>query len=111
MDVAFETTIGAIIDDVNITENMTVSISANMAAAEHAVLTRSAHCNFLTYSERFSVSKSINSHDQRGTLQSSTLRPCRSQTARSTHRLSWHSTQYFDVTLVYSSFHRASQSP
>jgi hypothetical protein len=39
MDVAFVTTIGAIIDDVNITENMTVSISANMAAAEHAVLT------------------------------------------------------------------------
>ena len=27
------------IDDVHITENMTVSISANMAAAEHALLT------------------------------------------------------------------------
>ena len=39
MDVAFLTTIGAIIDAVNITENMTVSISANMAAADHAVLT------------------------------------------------------------------------
>ena len=39
MDVAFVTTIGAITDNVNITGNMTVSISANMAAAEHAVLT------------------------------------------------------------------------
>ena len=39
MDVAFVTTIGESIDDVHITENMTVSISANMAAAEHAVLT------------------------------------------------------------------------
>ena len=78
MDVAFVTTIGAITDNVNITKNMTVSISANMAAAEHTVLT----CR-----ERFNVSKSSNSHDQRDTLQSSTSRPCRSQTPRSTHRL------------------------
>ena len=38
MNVAFVTTITEIIDDV-IPPNMTVSISANMAAAEHAVLT------------------------------------------------------------------------
>jgi hypothetical protein len=38
MDVAFVTTIGAF-DNVNITENVAVSISANMAAADHAVLT------------------------------------------------------------------------
>ena len=39
MDIAFVTTTGATIDDVHTTENMTVFISANMAAAEHAVLT------------------------------------------------------------------------
>ena len=38
MDVAFVTTIGAIIDNVIITENVTVSISANMDTADHAVL-------------------------------------------------------------------------
>jgi hypothetical protein len=42
MDVAFVTTIGEIIDDVNITENVTVSISANMDTADHAVLNRQA---------------------------------------------------------------------
>jgi hypothetical protein len=38
MDVTFVTTIGAIIDNVIITENVTVSISANMDPADHAVL-------------------------------------------------------------------------
>jgi hypothetical protein len=38
MDVAFVTTIGESIDDVHITENMTVSISANIDTADHAVL-------------------------------------------------------------------------
>jgi hypothetical protein len=37
MDVAFVTTIGAF-DNVNSTENVAVSISANMDTADHAVL-------------------------------------------------------------------------
>jgi hypothetical protein len=38
MDVAFVTTIGEIFDNANITENVTLSISANMDTADHAVL-------------------------------------------------------------------------
>jgi hypothetical protein len=39
MNVVSVIAIDAILDNVNITETMTVSISANMATADHAVLT------------------------------------------------------------------------
>jgi hypothetical protein len=39
MSVDFVMTNDAILDNVNITETVTVSISANMATADHAVLT------------------------------------------------------------------------